>query len=215
MLFIDLSGQRFGRLTVFNPIRGGREVKWDCLCDCGNTAVVLGHCLRSGDTASCGCIRRETTAARGHNHLRHGAARLGKRTPGYGVWTRLRNRCTNPNHQDWENYGGRGITVCTRWDTFENFLADMGSRPSPKHSIERREVDGNYEPSNCEWATLVTQANNKRRNHKLTFAGKTLSISQWARELEVSKQVLLERVRSGWSVEDVLLKPKYARRSAE
>lgn len=198
---IDISGFRFGRLIAKEAIPG--KTKWLCVCDCGATVEVSGTALRSGDTRSCGCLRREMTAARARvNHRRHGH----HGSVEYMTWTRIRNRCRNPNHQDWANYGGRGIKVCDRWDSFELFLADMGPRPSGT-SIDRIDVNGNYEPTNCRWATPTEQARNKRTSSMVTFRGRTQCISAWAEEYGVSKQVLLWRIRSGWEVEKALTAP--------
>jgi hypothetical protein len=127
--------------------------------------------------------------------------------PLYQVWAALKYRCLNPNSSKWKNYGGRGITVCKRWiDSFENFLEDMGERPEGS-SLERINVDGNYEPGNCRWATQKEQQNNKRNNKKLTYKGKTQTIAEWSRELQISKVTLRERILRGWSVERTLSTP--------
>ena len=161
-------GRRIGRLTVIeradtHPQYG---VRWLCSCVCGATCVVAGSALRSKRKRSCGCLAKDTarerqlTAPTGFTaRLTHGQTG----TPTWRSWSSMRLRCNNPNATGFERYGGRGIKVCARWSKFENFLADMGKRPSLKYSIDRVDNEGNYEPSNCRWATALTQSNNTRK----------------------------------------------------
>lgn len=152
----NISGMRFGRLTALEVSgKVGRRLAWRCRCDCGAYASVQGGLLRSGDTRSCGCLQDET---RRTMNLRHGMA--GTRV--YRIWSHMRRRCKDPRAIRWLQYGGRGIRVCERWAQFENFFKDMGEPPTPTHSIDRIDVDGNYEPHNCRWATPKEQAANKR-----------------------------------------------------
>lgn len=164
--FIDLTGRKFGRLLVqsINPVirqePNGRRVRsWNCLCECGADLSVLGGNLRTGNTISCGCFRKEVTSS---TYLKHGNSAGGPNpTPEYEVWKGMLARCSNPSHKSFHRYGGRGIRVCDEWaSSFDAFLAYMGCRPSPELTVERIENDGNYEPGNVKWATRKEQRAN-------------------------------------------------------
>jgi hypothetical protein len=196
-------GRRFGRLLAVGIDRVEGTHRWLlCACDCGNEIVAQASNLCSGQTRSCGCLnseRRRDSSTKVHKHDMCD-------TRVYRIWCGMRQRCQNPNSPVWEYYGGRGINVCDRWDRFENFLADMGN-PANNLTIERIDVNGNYEPSNCRWATYIEQGKNKRNNVILEFDGRRQTVSDWARELGMSPQALNHRLKAGWSVEEALTKP--------
>ena len=197
---IDMVGKVFGRLTVVaesNTWASGRRLV-DCQCSCGVTVARRRVCLVSGTTTSCGCYQKEQLAERNRTHG-------GTNTPEYKSWAGMLQRCNNPNHHAYANYGGRGIKV--DWGTFEQFLQDMGDKPSPKHSIDRVDVNGNYSKNNCRWATDIEQNNNRRSNRPLTLHGVTRTTAEWAIEVSVASTTIRKRLQYGWSVEAALTTP--------
>lgn len=152
------------------------------------------HWYRRGNPLSVGRIGREP---------RHGLSR----TPEWEAWRKMKQRCFLATRKDYHRYGGRGITVCDRWLVFENFIMDMGLKPSPRHSIERKDNNGNYEPSNCVWALPIEQANNKVTNRILEYRGERLTISQWSRRVGMEHDTLSRRLKLGWSIKRALTAP--------
>ena len=197
--FINLENKIFGRLTVLNraPNRGRRTV-WTCQCICGNTVDIGAECLSSGTTKSCGCLHAECVKL---NSKTHGL----RNTHEYNVWCWMKARCYNPNDSAYENYGGRGITVCDRWlHDPKAFYEDMGPRPSVNHSIDRINNNGPYSPENCRWATRTEQNNNTRNNVLYTINGISLTIKDWAKRLDLDRTTIYWRLRNGWSLEEAL-----------
>src|SRR5688572_19875224 len=187
-------GTKFARLTVTKeaiPMQGARQriFKVECLCECGNTVLVWEPALKNGTTKSCGCYMREIAKAQftthGNRHLR-----------AYRSWDHMIQRCTNPNNDRYAHYGGRGITVCARWRSFENFLVDMGEAPLG-HSIERKDNDKGYSPDNCKWATVTEQSRNTSRNKTFTVQGATGCMKDLCNHFGKTYHVVRRRVAIG------------------
>src|SRR5574343_961966 len=199
---INLVGQVFTRLTVLSkstPSKHG-ENRWLCLCLCGKQVIVLGSSLRKQRTRSCGCLMRESSAAARYRHGGHG-------TPTYRIWAGMIQRCVNDNLPVFPDYGGRGIKVDPRWRLFAEFKSDMGDRPSPSHTIERIDVNGDYTKTNCRWAVGGEQQHNKRTTRWLTWNGKTMSASRWARVVGLTTGAIFNRLNRDWPVEKILTTP--------
>ncbi len=182
----SLIGKKFGRLLVKSlmPRSESKKRTWLCECSCGGSKLVTTNLLNVG-TSSCGCLQRESFLSVITKHGKSG-------TPEYEIWKAMKQRCHNPNHKDYADYGGRGIFVCQEWrDSFQAFIDHMGERPSKKHTIERVDVNGGYCPENCIWIELVMQARNRRSN--LTFNGKTMCLTEWSKYLGISYATLTTR----------------------
>lgn len=207
--YIDLTGRRFGRLLVAGDSgkrSNGRAILWRCKCDCeeGKEVLVIGPSLKRGKTQSCGCLQIEKARDRSNKHKTHGMTS----TPEYKAWLAMKHRCYYPKDISYSRYGARGITVCDRWlYSFENFYVDMGSKPSPKYSIERKDNSLGYSPDNCIWATAKQQARNRRDNRLLTFQGVTKTIAEWAETLGIQPTVISNRIADGWSIKRTLTEP--------
>lgn len=151
---------------------------------------------------SCGSYRWWTDKPRAY--IRHDHSHKGNHTAAYHAWQGIKSRTGNPNEPAYPHYGGRGITTCSRWSYFVNFLADMGEPPSPEHSIDRVDTNGNYEPTNCRWATSKQQQNNRRNNRRITHLGLTLTTTQWAESAGINPTTLRGRLNRGWSLTEAL-----------
>lgn len=200
----DRSGLRYGRLFVIQREANlGPHIAWLCRCDCGATTVVRGMQLQSGHTTSCGCRKREVMAQLGdvgRKNRTHGCTN----TPEFRCWSSMHTRCDNPHSQGYARYGGRGITICEQWRSFESFLADMGPRPTMHHSIDRIDVNGNYEPRNCRWATPTEQSRNQRTNRVFTINGRSQSVAAWAEEVGMKADTVRHRLDRGLSLREAL-----------
>lgn len=185
--------REFGRLRVQEIIRHPNlPTKCRCICTCGSEKVAVLAELRRGRTTSCGCVQRERSQAANTLHGMRGS-------PEYESWKGMRARCNNHKHPQYVDYGGRGIYVCAEWDVFPAFLEDMGPRPSDM-TLDREDNNGPYAPWNCRWATRFTQARNRRDNRRITFAGRTLVLTDWALEFGISPDTLADRLAAGWSL---------------
>jgi hypothetical protein len=198
---LDLSNQRFGRLTVksfIGAINKSGHYYWICKCDCGSVKEISTANLRSNVIKSCGCYQKEMASIANKTH-----GQSQRKTKEYYSWTGMRKRCNQKNCEDYKDYGGRGITVCERWDSFENFLADMGKAPEG-HSLDRIDVNKGYSPENCKWSDSKTQARNKTNTRWITYNGVTKALAEWA-ELSGSKRTMIDkRIRRGWSVGEAI-----------
>lgn len=206
--FVDLTGRRVGKLTVIERGPNGSHksiLRWRCRCDCGKETLSSGQMLREGRITSCGCERDKVSAERVKDLNRtHGQSK----TRLYKVWRSMRQRCYLPSFTGFENYGGRGIKVCDRWESFENWLADMGEPPTRKHTIDRIDPNGNYEPSNCRWATMKEQQNNRTNNLQITAKGETKTLAQWADASGIPSMTIWARVINyGWAPERAVTTP--------
>lgn len=264
---IDLTGEKFGRLTVIKYVGPGKNgAQWECECECGSPKTVGSYALRSGNTQSCGCLHREYLQERKspdtdftgkkigkitvieldrvENGVHYWACKcecgdeielrgvnlergltkscgcsntVGKRTHGlagtpiYNVWNGMRSRCKHEGHINYENYGGRGITFCDKWNTFDGFYEDMGNGYKEGLTLERIDPNGNYEPSNCKWATPAEQQNNKTNNHVLTIFGEELTLAEASQKYKIPYNTLKRRIYKGWTHEDAVTKPIYGK----
>lgn len=184
----DIAGKRYGRLVA---IEQACTAKWRFQCDCGKETIALVSNVRRGKTRSCGCGRGKFT---------HGMSSA----PEYAVWEGIIRRCDNPTSGNYQRYGGRGITVCDRWRSFENFFADMGIRPSDLHSIDRIDNDGNYEPGNCRWITRKEQQRNRRVNRVVDYDGRRMTLVEAAELAGIKYGTVAARLCRGWSPERAL-----------
>lgn len=217
---VEMIGRRFGRLTVvaLSKKRGNRgQLKFDCVCDCGGYTTVMGEDLRRNKVVSCGCYQKEVAK---RVNKTHGGCCSGQSKRGYDklyhTWQAMKDRCFNPNSAEYENYGGRGITVCDEWkdsyEVFRDFMLSIGfnpKKPIKEQTIDRIDVNGNYCPENCRLLPMKEQQYNKTNNRLITYNGETKTATEWAKDLGVRIEVITNRLdRGGWSIEEALTKPK-------
>lgn len=188
----DLIGERFSRLKVLKEDSEGRpRVHWLCECDCGVTVTVASNNLTNGHTQSCGCFKAERWSA---TVTSHGLSRKYKAE--YGIWKKMRARCSSVTDVQYVDYGGRGIKVDQAWESFASWLGDVGPRPSTKHSLNRIDNDGPYAKHNCEWATAKEQANNRRSNKFITVSGERMTVAQASARFGVKYATLQRRLKN-------------------
>lgn len=203
----DLAGLKFGRLFVLRRVgSNSRGIStWLCSCECGGEKVVDADCLKRGSTASCGCLaleqRKEAAQRKCHDLSRS------KKPKERMAWESMLRRCYDPKHPSFNRYSTRGIVVCDSWrESFAAFYADMGDAPKGT-TLDRIDNNLGYSKENCRWADMTVQGNNRGNNISITFAGKTMNLSQWARETGIRPNTLHRRLTSGWSVERMLTQP--------
>lgn len=199
-------GKRFGRLTVLGEsikrLPSGDRPAYRVVCECGKEKIVKRTHLKSGRVRSCGCMRDDAVRSR----AKHGHTSGGKFTRAYTAWANMISRCTDKNRPQYDDYGGRGITVCKQWEDFENFLADMGEPPDGM-SLDRKDNNKGYCPDNCRWATRKEQSRNKRNNRLVTCNGKTQCVAAWAEESGIDQRTLHDRLSYGWTIDKVVAEP--------
>lgn len=213
---IDITGQRFGRLTVIERVKNTsrKDSLWLCKCECGNIKEVTYSNLNSGHTKSCGCFRIETTSKRNtKTKIKHHLCS----DPIYEKWTFMKSRCYYTNNDSYTDYGGRGIVVCDEWiDTENGFINfynwSINNGWAKDLTLDRIDNNGKYCPENCRWATLKEQANNKRNTVYLEYNDIKLSLSEWAEKLDVPRYILKERRSLGWSDDKIITTPIQHRR---
>lgn len=215
---IDLLGRRFQRWFVLHqtpkPVWARKAAYWWCRCDCGTQRRVASTSLIGGLSTSCGCQNRERIRA---TLTKHGFANADKRArpPEYSIWCHMIRRCESVTGPDYPEWGGRGIRVCDRWRTsFADFYADMGPRPSPRYSIDRRDNNGPYAPENCAWVLMRVQSNNRRDNRRITWKGRTQTLAQWGREIGLHPLTLSMRIKAHWPLDRALTEPLHIRKSS-
>lgn len=193
--FIDLTGMKFGRYTVIsrNGSDSNGSAMWKCKCDCGNIRTVRGYILKKGQATSCGCVR--------NTHISISNKRL------YGIWSNIKQRCTNSKSESYKDYGGRGISICEEWKNSSKKFVEWSLKNGYRDdlTIDRIDVNGNYEPSNCRWITNKEQQYNKRCNHRIYYNGEIKTVAEWSEKLGINSTTIITRLnRYGWSVERTL-----------
>ena len=209
----QLDGQAFGRLTVIERFRSRNgRVTWLCRCECGKLHEAVSHALTSGHTKSCGCWKdeRNTSTKPTHGH----ASKKTGLSPTYQSWRGMWTRCTNPKVKSFKDYGARGVCVCDQWKDFGAFLSDMGTRPDGS-TLDRKDVNGNYEPSNCRWVTRTEQNRNTRANYIVSFDGREMTQAEFSELIGMKQSTVSYRLKKGWTPEQVAeIKPHTGNRIA-
>lgn len=206
---MNLENQRFGRAVVLRRVENkGRYVRWLCKCDCGNEFIALTNHLRNGSVQSCGCLRREIAIHKAKTiNTKHGK----HKTRLYKIWAAIKGRCFNKNNCSYKNYGARGITICDEWlndyPAFEKWANENGYNDAL--TIDRIDVNGNYCPNNCRWATKREQQNNRRDCRYITYKGETKTMAEWARALHISYNRIEGRLSRGWPIEKAFSRKNY------
>lgn len=196
--FKDVEGRVFGHWSVV-AFAGTwhQSAYWFCVCsNCGGEYFIRGSALILGHSTMCRPCAWQRSVTHGM-----------RRTSTYRAWSKMRERCLNPNTSNYSDYGGRGIQVCERWNDFSNFLEDMGVKPGREYSLDRINVNGDYEPSNCRWATQTVQANNRRDNYYIEWRGRRQTLMEWSRELGMNRLTLRKRLVKGWDIERAMITP--------
>lgn len=201
------NGDKYGRLEIVKEENeakylNGKSRRFRCKCSCGKEIITNLNSLRRGCSLSCGCLQKELMSSRA---TKHGLSGLDE----YQIWKGLRKRCSLKNKKDVKNYGERGISVCERWNNFENFYYDMGKRPSKKHSIDRIDNEKGYYKENCRWATCLEQNNNRRSSVYIEYNGERKTISQWERELGFSRGTITRRLAHGWDMKRAVINKSF------
>lgn len=201
MTRIDLTGEKYGRLTVESLNRSENGiVYWNCLCDCGKTTVVRGSNLKTGAVKSCGCLVHQASKCRTHNE---------SKTKLYRHWISMIYRCHNPKNSAYKWYGARGISVCDDWKTYEGFKAWVeATRPREDYTVERIDVNGNYSPDNCTWIPMSEQAKNRTSSIQIEHDGRVQNLTDWCKELNLEyKRVHNRMFKLGWDFEKAITTP--------
>jgi len=204
MKYKDITGFKFGRLTVVeiaSTRKNAKKIDWVCECDCGNKTIATGTELRIGNVRSCGCLSSDLSRERA---TKHGACA----TKEYHAYRSMKDRCYRVSHEYYSKYGAKGVSVCSEWlESFDNFLNDMGKAPSKEHSLDRIDNDGNYEPSNCRWATKQEQSVNRSNTVWIEFNGEMKHLAEWSRVLGVSSITLQNRIKKYGVDKAMTMKP--------
>lgn len=204
----NMVGEKFGELTVVRQVISGPRgyLRWSCKCSCGKYLAVDGDRLRSGERTACGIDGHHAHRIKSKYSRKEWAAE-------YAAWGSMRQRCNNSKHERYRDYGGRGIVVCERWKLFDNFVEDMGKRPSDEHSLDRKDANGSYTPENCKWSTPTEQARNRRRTMFVEYEGRRQKMADLIATAVVPSCTVWHRVKWGWPLDEALNLPKGRRPS--